>query len=627
MDIYDLEQRSTIHEDEDQIKALLHELKQKSECAAAQYLIQGELVERIIQGEAFLDVSNTQTIFENWYDSDGVPRIDTPLLGNIALTFQTLLTRDRPSAYATPVGSGLKAQAAADLGTKLIEYQEEELDWSHQLHTLVGRGTQHGTAGFKIYFDPILDKVRLKIVTIFDYWIDIKPDYKDSNWIIFQEKIDLWDAKEMFASAGIRSEPYVKRYATPQQGEAEGVEKYEIWYRPCYRYPTGLYACIVSGEVVEAIPYPYVFPNKDGKPESYLPVALFHCRNLRDTCYGKTFLQDCLRLQKTVDEINSRLLKILRQTSSIWKVVPKALSEGIDEESGMIYFENAQAEASAAIRYVDPPNVSPVLFQEREALIQAIYNVAGVSDSTVGATNNQSRASGTAVAYSAELDQLKNADSVKSLESMILRFWTICFKLMQKYYVEGRLVALSDGDQPLAVSFRGADIEGLDVRLESRSARSSRYDERKQAAAGQLQAGQLDAAGYNKAMGGDLNYRAQKTLADRIIMDFLSGKDVHLEKDTLDPAIFLQAVDDHSARALLISDLETANHLHSLKSGYLEMLAAPAPGLPPGPAPAPAGPEAAPKPPEAEPFKNTQPIAGARSVFEEKKILKGKVQK
>lgn len=517
------------------------------------YRRQGSINERFCLGDQWSATvwakgSNSATLQDNaWFDDEGVPRVYTNHLQNLTLTWSSLLTKNRPSVTAYPASDTPDDLFRAEVANKLIDFFVAEEDTAAKIHQAVTYSCQHGTAGLKIVFDKEAGAIKWAPLTIMNYFIDLTPDWKDARWVIFEDHITVDDAQAIFDRYGIHREPNEVKYKTAANEDMLGVSKLEFWQRPCRDYPRGLYACLVDDEVTEVIDeYPYVVET-DGKPEYLLPLVLMKVRNVRDSAYGYTNLTDCVPLQRALNEINSRLIKIMRQTSNVHLLLPKELG-GEDfkvEENTVIFFNSAQSEAAREIRYTTPPQISPVLFNYRDYWRTALNEVMGINEITAG--DKTRSLSGRAIENIVELDTQKNADAAKSLETMTEAAWRLTLALVQITYTEPRTIKITGDTGVDVLQFRGADIAGVDVRLEPASeidklaeAKGARADERAQAGLPPAR----DAAS-SRLMSG-----ISRQAAEQIVADYLAGRNVQLEPEDLDLETVAEVVTRHRARAL-----------------------------------------------------------------------------
>jgi hypothetical protein len=65
---------------------------------------------------------------------------------------------------------------------------------------------------------------------------------------------------------------------------------------------------------------------------------------------------------------------------------------------------------------------------------------------------------------------MKHAGTARSIEAFLLRVWELTLNLIQRYYTYPRLVSLVGEDgKMLSMDFVGADVNGIDIRLEPRA--------------------------------------------------------------------------------------------------------------------------------------------------------------
>lgn len=565
---YSREERSAVVGDKEQITSLLEELKTLPNTTFRRTLNQARANEKISSGNLSTD-SIIRNNLTNAYADQDFPRAPQQILQNLVLTWSALMCKDRQSVYAVPVANELDKVSAAEIFTKVIEYTEAEEDIAHKWHTSAIYNAYHGTAFMYIVFDPERQRVTWKPLSIFDVYLDDKADNADVEYCVIREYIDPWTAEDMVKSASpeYTGTPELEKYQDGQGYDHEGVPKYTIWYKPCARYPTGLYACIIGTQLVESSEYPYVFTDKDGTGQvALLPVVWWYCRKNRGTSLGLTWASDCSPLQTALNELNSKLLRNA-QISQSYLVIPKALqnNEGFDQVNQIIAADPGSDMGS--IGWVSPAPIDPNQIQEKQNLIQSMYDSAGISQATAGQSSGQS---GRALAYQAELDTQKHADAFKSFEVAIKDAWNLDLKLKQKYYTVPQKLLLDDGVTDIVYS--GADIMGVDIRLEPRSSREGAQSSKAQKAKEDMMAGLSGPEVLQSIQPTSIN-QISETIANDLIDKYLAGEEVNITPETIDPIAFVTVMDKRIRSALLSRDMPTAQNLNQFKQQFLKDMA------------------------------------------------------
>lgn len=265
--------------------ALLKELQEESILGKTQKLLSAERNDKVLAGYRFRaeDKLFNDLVFTRGKEVG--PHVPVSKTGNIALSWQALIIKDRPSAYAVARKDSIDDQMAAKLVTAIIEFLEVELATLTNFQKAAWRAVSHGTGAIRIIFNATKNKIELTPITIFDY--DIQ-NTSDPDWVIFRDWIDFYEAKKMLVDAGISEDPIVEEKTLPSNEKFKAVAKLSLWYKPGYRFENGKYACLVGGKLVEETDYPYVFPNEDtGQMEALLPIAWFHCREAVGNVYRR----------------------------------------------------------------------------------------------------------------------------------------------------------------------------------------------------------------------------------------------------------------------------------------------------------------------------------------------------
>jgi len=462
---YSRAERDLIVGDDEQILALLEQCKLNATGPFRRVLTQSRSNERIASGNLVPEQSG-RSLFGVSEEYLNAPQ---QILQNLVLAWSSQITKDRPSVYAVPCSTDLSAVSASKIYTKVIEYTEQEEGVQKKWTTTAENAAYAGTGFMYIVFNPEKARVVWRALSVHDVILDDRPEREDVQWCVIREYIDEHVAEAMLDAAApddavAGATPDTETYTDGSGDEHRGVPKYTIWYRPGPRYAKGLYACIVGDTVVESTEYPYVFPDADGsKDVSLLPVAWWHCRANRGSPLGGTWANDVAPLQVHLNRLNSKLLRNAQQAQS-YLVLPKSMqsNEGFDPSNGIIYTPTA-GQGDQKPEWINPAPLDPNQIQEKASLIQSMYESAGISAQSTGQAGSSS---GKQLAYQAELDVQKHATSFKSLEVAIQDSWILDLKLKQKYYTVPQQMALSDGGN--AMVWSGADIAGIDIRLEPR---------------------------------------------------------------------------------------------------------------------------------------------------------------
>jgi hypothetical protein len=215
------------------------------------------------------------------------------------------------------------------------------------------------------------------------------------------------------------------------------------------------------------------------------------------------------------------------------------------------------------IQYIKPANIDPMQSKSMQDVEQALYDAAGLSESTMG--NASAGQSGRAMAYQAELDTNKHAMAAKSLESAIQDMWELILKLVQKYYTTAVQIQIAGDD---VLPFSGADIQGINVKLEQRGERESSLAVKTEKAQASVANGfappqSLTSISPTVATAG-LKLQARKTL-DRL----LAGEDVNIGPESMPPEIMVEEIDERINYFYLRQDLDMVNTLTALKEQIL----------------------------------------------------------
>lgn len=439
--------------------------------SASDFILKAERNELFVRGDQRRDIDRPGHLLTDIPWNDTVPMVTHNLLRNLVLTWCSRLLEDRPSATAYPTSAEMGDIEAAKAAQHLIEYFEFENNVDSTMWDVVQGACSAGVGGIKCYYDPETDQVKWDIVTIFDYYIDNVENPDEAKWCVFRRYIDLYDAKQLLKKVGIK-EVQSTTYSVNDLEEREGVEVHELWYQPDNRIEKGAYVLFVDGNVVEDMEYPYVFQHLEdpdgGQTRSFLPICLFKVGYIRGTCYGDTWMNDAVPIQRQINEIESVLTKLRRDTGSVKLLAPGSVVDAWTDSNSMIKMDDP---AKAAItKWLEPPKYSPLLFEDRDRLEQRLYDIAGLNEVLTGAESTKSGTSAKQIAYISQLDNMKHAGTSRHIEKFLVQLWSLTLHLVRKYYVLPRIIRIvGPADEIASIYFTGADIDGVDIRLEPRA--------------------------------------------------------------------------------------------------------------------------------------------------------------
>lgn len=544
-----------------------HELIQSTErkilsvqAPVRQYRAIGSINEQFVQGNqwaaAYWQNGEMKFTQDVWFDDESVPRTTINLVNNLMLTWSSLLTKDRPTAKAVAQSEDPEDLFQAEIAQRIIEYLANELDTAQKAVQVVQYACQHGVAGFKVFYDVEDGSVRLEPISIFNYWIDLAPRYQDARWVIFESILDEEEARERLELAGLNPDDVgqiSKMKFTNSVGEQrEGYSLKERWEKPCRDYPNGLFCAMLGEHVLETMDFPYVFETDNpDKPDYVLPIVLMKVRNVRDSAYGMTNLTDVINLQRLVNETFARETRIMRQTSQVHLILPKELQESFDpSRDNVIFFDKSIQEGARLIQYTQPPTISPELSRLRNEARDSMSNIMGINDITSGQKTRS--ISGRAIENIAELDSQKNADAVKNLETMLSDMWRLLIALVARFYTDERKIKITNGTGFDIMSFNGADIDGVDIKLEPASEIDSLSSIKEAATAEKLQAGIATPEELVRAKKSP-GYTLSQQKSRDVIEQYLAGADLDLimpMPDDVDWAVFVDVLRRYKSKAI-----------------------------------------------------------------------------
>lgn len=477
--------------DSQTVKELITECEDRVKNVSLKYWAQAQYNERMCVGDQEQVLTNTWQIGDDTSWPDKIPFNARNYLRNLELTWSSRILEDRPNlkCYPSEPGSDLIRAQQCD---KILEYVRQNQDWDDLCFSAANLVQTHSCVAIKTVWDPLygpasqgipvydeatgipqidpqtglqvrervgepLGDVRWEVVSIFDYGTDGSENVEDSKWVYFIKYIDKFDAEQLVRTAGINEPLSTTKYMDNWGVEKEGVKVVELWWRPDYRFPDGLYAITVGDYALQAIPFPY------GHKE--LPIAVWKCGPRRGSPYGSTHVDDAVYIQRTINEIVAAMSRQARQIRDVKLIGPSSVIDAIEEGNHMIKCDSV--ELINATRYLECPDMARVLVTSLEDNVKALFAIFGLNEMLTGAESAKSGTAAKSIAYLNKLDSMKMAGASRSLSKAILRTMRQTLKLYQQYVKAPRIAHIT-GDNNLysALLFTSADISGVDVRIE-----------------------------------------------------------------------------------------------------------------------------------------------------------------
>ena len=510
---------------DDKIRTLFAQCLARGQAQAKDFRAQADINESYVAGRQFGSVQYgaDTTVYKPFDWADGLPRYTMNVCRGTMQVWAAYLSKARVTATAYPASDDPEDVYRAELANHLIKFTITEDKTAELIGHVVQQACVAGTAGLRLEYDADADKITWTPQTIWDFYIDNTAAPAERRWVIFVKHVDeeaALDLVERFA-ADKDYKPAEEPYKQANGVAADGVVVHEFYHRPTRDFPRGLYALFVGGELIHSLDFPYVVENDSTKPEYLLPLVLMRVRTVRGLAYGETNLSDVIGQQRLINEMLNRELAHLRRTAGVKVVAPNGVSEGWKAGEDQVFsYSTTDPSGGRGIQIMqvpEPPQSYARLRAEAEAAIPAII---GLNDQSAGVTNRTY--SGKALELIDQQDASKNADAQRSLENMVLDAYRLFFALVTRFYSTARQMKLGDADKATVVSFRGADVQGVDLRLEPGSELDKRDDVETATAKQALEQGvgtKLDVEKAEHTAG----YTMSRRISRQIIAQYLAG--------------------------------------------------------------------------------------------------------
>lgn len=416
--------------------------------------------------------------------------------------------KDLPDAEALPTTADAVARGAAKIAQDLIEYWAFEHDLDREFTRVCLWGWLSGHAGFKPTFDVAYDCVRFEAVKAWEFCSDPDTDsVENGRWVTFIDHKSQFDALEMVRSRmppeefeKLSTEDFeVSEYKPGVTAKMrKGVKVEERWEVPHPRCPEGFYALLVGGKLVEAKPYPYMLPSREGRMEAdpetgammpaksaYLPIVVWSPGENDDGPYGSTPVDDAVERQRLHNENISHVANLMRISADLRRYGNKEVLDRIQTGKN----QNVEcADPSQIPRWDEPPRISPALMQAKEEGREEVARLLGVDQQQGNSSNQPARA----IAYVEQIDSYKLTLPHRSFMAMVGALYEMGLKLAQVFLSDQKVYSMPHGDSVREIAFRGADLHGVTVRIEPRAGKDKYAAQKAQSLAERAEAGLAD---------------------------------------------------------------------------------------------------------------------------------------
>ena len=464
-------------------------------------------------------------------DDTEKPRHIVRLVSNQILTgahsLLSKLTKTKPQMWATPASGSDSDVKAAQMAERLLEYWwydlslddalEEALLWSiiagqgywkinwdahagkQQRFTLRPDGTPITDGPEKDAFKAQLQKmgvdpsqfekvvylgdIKVEAMSPFDIYLDPSAKtFGDCKYAICQHHLD---PDEIMTRWGVQVKPdstpaspdITLPFANSEDASDPTVKCVNIGYfLPNAALPNGRYVVWMKepNQILEDGPWPYPFTE--------LPIIKFPGIRVPGAVYDSSDVEHAIPLQKELNRTISQIVQYKNLTIKprIWAPVG-ALNSRLTSEAGALYEYNPIAGQKPEVEKL--PALPPYVFehlQDISARLKDVFNLTEVTEGTLPPNLE----AGVAIDLLQEMATDRLSPRVKLIERALANAGELMLKLAQQYYIEPRLLTIiGSGGSVKTQRFKGADVEGVSVRVDvgsglprTRAARQARIE-------------------------------------------------------------------------------------------------------------------------------------------------------
>lgn len=405
--------------------------------------------------------------------------------------YNSRLQQDHAEHKAYPMHPQAGDVKSAELANRFLDWFRRDQEFTVREYEFGQNGQLHGTAFWKVYWDvqegeelfqPAFDKdgipkidadgqqeveslgfegkVAADIFTVFDACYGPGHDVSKAEWCLFRNFVSKEQALAMLHEAGLSEDhlPAAQDYQSVSDGEAIGFAVWEVWYKPGFRFPKGLFAKVLGKSVVlHSGQFPYL--------HKQLPIAVWHPDFVRDRPFGTSHVFDNYSLQRKLNLAESKKDELMNRMAGVLMTAPEDLIDEI-EEGNLIVKVNDQTQANM-IQFKSLQNI-PSLITDRSAELQRdMFDIGGQNEILAGFESLKSGTSAKSYEFLNRSDQMKMAGSIARHRASSYRRDRQALKLFQQFAtVERKVLVIGEDQQAYVEVFNGARLDGTDVVME-----------------------------------------------------------------------------------------------------------------------------------------------------------------
>lgn len=408
----------------------------------------------------------------------------------IVRTEYAKITKNKFAMFVNPATSDDSDIRSARVAEKLVEWLEYELSLQEKDRENCLWGLCTGISFVKPFWNPNKGRgfedgegnamhegdVDCCVVPLFELKFDSAcSKWADVNWAC-HEKIRTVDyikdvyGVEVSPEEGLVSSNLYDAKLLSLSTSGQGVEYktladsaivHEYWEMPTSKYPLGR-RITTCGDKVLLYEEDIGFGPDDDSPRE-LPFFPFCHINVPGRLYPTCLVEQLIPIQREYNRSRSQIIEHQNLCANPILFTPKGcLDEEPTNEPGQIVEYNIVGKDPW---YLNPPSIGTDVYKNIDILDGEFEFVSGQHETSHGSTP-AGVTSGTAIGFLQEQDDTKLGPTIANFISCKQKYMRYLLKMVQKLYdVERTLRIAGDNKRVETVSFKGADLTSIDVRV------------------------------------------------------------------------------------------------------------------------------------------------------------------
>jgi hypothetical protein len=392
--------------------------------------------------------------------------------------------KDEPVLRCVPTGTSINDIKTARIGNAIFDnaYSQNEIDLTGKTYELLKISNTGGTGWYKIKWNPLLaGKLGDYEITVHDDF-EIYPDpsatsWFDMEWCIHAYLQDVYKLERIFP----KLKGKIKEWHNNQDSQNRNLYTLDFYYnnmkalqgkalvlefvsRAGGRYPKGKKAILINYEQLAMYGNNPFWEFGHYFSMNFIPVPW---DKVPKRLHGTGAVEDQIPLNKEINKIDTMTMENIRKTVAVKIGLPRGSAKTQDLFSDKVTNFFYDATGGGVPKTLEIPPMPSYVAGHLAYLTGSQQDMAGIHEVSMGQLPERgSQMSGSALKLLQDSEMVSHSPIMRNLKGALGILGQLILKIVQKYYVEERIITLTgEGKRHEVHKFLGANLDGsVDVK-------------------------------------------------------------------------------------------------------------------------------------------------------------------